>query len=381
MTNMSQPGIVKNMLRTTGIFAGLLTVGSLLIYFGTRNDAVTVARSIKAGVLTADEVNTAFQNVGGRLVERPIIESQHVKKGEVLAKLDDTDTRLAMASAEAALAGLEATLALEKASIETASRETDRTEKTEWRSIEETAARVKAAEASYALALKDYHRAEKLLKTGSTSKSAFDAAQSTLTNTREALRQGERQLASATIGATPEDLKRLKRTGSAEGMTLAAVQNARETIANRRFTVAQLAAQRDAVKVQVQVETLKVQETRLTLRAPEDGTVKKVLCEAGEMVTAGAPVVLLETDRRYFDIYVDETQAGAYRPGMQVKADVPALGKSVTGTVRFTEAAPSFADLRNTRERGQADLTSFQVRIYVAADEELLTGMTLEVTK
>ena len=79
---MSQPSIVKNMLRTTGIFAGLLAVGSLLIYFGTRNDAVTVARSIKAGVLTADEVNTAFQNVGGRLVERPIIESQHVKKGD-----------------------------------------------------------------------------------------------------------------------------------------------------------------------------------------------------------------------------------------------------------------------------------------------------------
>ena len=95
----------------------------------------------------------------------------------------------------------------------------------------------------------------------------------------------------------------------------------------------------------------------------------------------GAPVVLIETDRRYFDIYVDETQAGVYRPGTQVKADVPPLGKSVTGTVRFTLAAPSFADLRNTRERGQADLTSFQVRIYVAADEELLTGMTLEVTK
>ena len=78
-----------------------------------------------------------------------------------------------MASAEAALAGLEATLALEKASIEMAFRETDRTEKTEWRSIEEMAARVKAAEASYALALKDYRRAEKLLKTGSMSKSAF----------------------------------------------------------------------------------------------------------------------------------------------------------------------------------------------------------------
>lgn len=376
---MSQPGIVKNMLRTTGIFAGLLAVGSLLIYFGTRNDAVTVARSIKAGVLTADEVNTAFQNVGGRLVERPIIESQHVKKGDVLAKLDDTDTRLAVAAQEAALAGLEATLALENASIATARRETDRTEKAQWRAIEETAARVKAAEASYALALKDYQRTEKLLKTGSTSKSAFDAAQSTLANTREALRQGERQLASATIGATPEDLKRLKRTGSADGMTLTAIQNEREATENRRYTVAQLTAQRDAARVQL--ETLRVQESRLTLRAPEDGIVKKVLYEAGEMVTAGAPVVLLETDRRYFDIYVDETQAPDYRPATPVTAAVPALGKSVTGTVRFVEAAPSFADLRSTRERGQADLTSFQVRIYVAPDEELLTGMTLEVTK
>ena len=32
-----------------------------------------------------------------------------------------------------------------------------------------------------------------------------------------------------------------------------------------------------------------------------------------------------------------------------------------------------------TRERGQADLTSYQVRIYMESIPKLLTGMTLEV--
>lgn len=60
-------------------------------------------------------------------------------------------------------------------------------------------------------------------------------------------------------------------------------------------------------------------------------------------------------------------------------ADVPALGVKVQGKVRFTTAAPSFADLRMTREHGQADLTAYKVRIYVEPAAGLLTGMTLEV--
>lgn len=52
------------MVKTAVIFLGLLLVGSSLIYFGSRNDAVSVAKSIKSGVLTADEINIAFENVG-----------------------------------------------------------------------------------------------------------------------------------------------------------------------------------------------------------------------------------------------------------------------------------------------------------------------------
>lgn len=55
-----------------------------------------------------------------------------------------------------------------------------------------------------------------------------------------------------------------------------------------------------------------------------------------------------------------------------------ATDSELTGTVRFATVAPSFADLRMTRERGLGDLTSFQVRIYVESPE-VLTGMTMEV--
>ena len=40
---------------------------------------------------------------------------------------------------------------------------------------------------------------------------------------------------------------------------------------------------------------------------------------------------------------------------------------------------PDFASLRMVRERGQADLTLFRVRIDVPPAEGLLPGMTLEV--
>lgn len=53
----------------------LLSISSFLIYIGSRGDATSVAQRIKSGVLTADEVNIAFENVGGRLLSRKVKES------------------------------------------------------------------------------------------------------------------------------------------------------------------------------------------------------------------------------------------------------------------------------------------------------------------
>lgn len=42
-------------------------------------------------------------------------------------------------------------------------------------------------------------------------------------------------------------------------------------------------------------------------------------------------------------------------------------------------AAPQFASLRMSREKGQADLSMFLVRIAMDANADLLPGMTAEV--
>ena len=56
-----------------------------------------------------------------------------------------------------------------------------------------------------------------------------------------------------------------------------------------------------------------------------------------------------------------------------------AAGKTVTGTVRVLHEAPAFADLRGTRERGQADLKSLVARIYVTPQPGVIPGMSIGV--
>lgn len=359
------------------IFLILLTFGSTLIFFGSRNDAVTVAKSIKSGVLTADEINVAFQNVGGKVLTRAVQESQQVKKGDVLMVLEDTDTRLAIDRLKAVIAGQEASVRQEESAITIAENETNLSEVATWRNIEAVQASLDAAISALDFANTEYQRHIQLRKAGGVSQSQLDNTRNTYIAAKMTTVQLQSQLSTLTVGATTEQLQQFSKTKDATGMTLQSIINARHTIKNRHNQLAQLRAQLN--QSQAELEQLEVNYQRLTLVAPEDGKVLKIMYEDGELVPTGAPAVLLETNRKYVDIYVNETMVNDYQPGTTVTANVIALDKEVSGKIRFATAAPSFADLRMTRERGQADLTSYQVRIYVDDIPNLLTGMTIEV--
>lgn len=146
---------------------------------------------------------------------------------------------------------------------------------------------------------------------------------------------------------------------------------------SRRISLESLKAGREASAAAL--EQLKVNQSRLTLKAPEKAKVLEVLYEKGELVSPNTPAVLLESERLYFDIYVAENKVKGFQEGAKVTCWSPALGQNVRGTVLSVTAAPDFADLKMVRERGQADLTLFKVRINVEPAEGLLTGMTLEV--
>ena len=285
----------KPVVRVFAIFVALFLIGLSLIVFGPRNDAVTIAQERKAGVLTAENVNLAFEKVSSKLVVRDIVESQRVKKGDVLLQLDATDTRLAKEDTTARLSQIEALIAGQEVTVATAKSE--------------------------------YQRARNLIKTGAVSRSVFDTARNA-------------------FSAADAHLK-------------------------------QLLAQK--AQLEVALKSLSVQEERLTIRAPEDGKIVKIMYQLGELVPAGAPAVLLESDRQYYDVYMNETQVAEFKEEGTVLGFAPAIGKTDEGKVRFRVAAPSFADLRNTREKGLTDLTTYQVRIYITPQEGLLPGMTIEV--
>lgn len=368
---------MKKNVKIPVIFLLLLFFGSFLIFLGSRNDAVTVAKSIKSGVLTADEINVAFQNVGGKVIKRFVEESQMVKKGDPLMQLEDVDTKLAIDRLQALVDSQRAAVNQEQAAIVITENETNLSELSTWRKIEEVKASLEAAKSARNLASTEFDRQTQLRKTGGNSQSQLDNARNAFVVAKMQVIQIESQLSTLMIGATPEQVSQFEKTQNATGMSLQSITIARQKLENRQNQLAQLKAQ--LAQGEADLKQLQINYQRLTLKAPEDGKVLKLMFEDGELAPTGAPAVLLETDRKYIDIYVNEKMVNDYQPGTTVTANAIALDKEVKGKVRFATAAPSFADLRMTRERGQADLTSYQVRIYMESIPKLLTGMTLEV--
>lgn len=75
-------------------------------------------------------------------------------------------------------------------------------------------------------------------------------------------------------------------------------------------------------QLEVQLKELEVTKSRLTLYAPEDGKIIKILAKQGEMISANTPVVLLESNRRYYDIYISENQVANLAEGDTIMVKV-----------------------------------------------------------
>lgn len=110
---------------------------------------------------------------------------------------------------------------------------------------------------------------------------------------------------------------------------------------------------------------------RTQIKAPCDGKVLTINYQEGEFVSAGAPALVLEKYERYLDVYMPETKALQYQPGQQVSLTRAVDHKVFTGVIRYLNPAPSYADLRMSREQGQAELDAYIARMYGLTREEL----------
>ena len=177
-------------------------------------------------------------------------------------------------------------------------------------------------------------------------------------------------------GLSDDEVEQLRSTGSAQGMTPLSLKTATLEVANMDNTLHSLKATLTALTATREQAELNLKRTVIT--APCAGTVRSIYFEEGELIGADVPALVIEKPERYFDVYLPEIYATSYQAGDTVKVLAVASGREYQGKVRYLNAAPSYADLRMTCEQGQADLTVFEMRIYLD-HSELIPGLSMEI--
>ena len=352
-----------------GIFfiALLIVSGLVLMYRG--NDAVFLATQKKDGILTAEQVKLSFDSVGGRLINEAVREGQEVTAGQLVMELDATDTNLAIEKLRAQIAQLDAQIQSTTGTLDTSLLRVDNDEQQSFRQIDSQRGAVSAARATLSNAELDYNRKSELFKDGAIAKAQLDDATMAL-NVARANVETQQQLLDRLLAGVAD-------TGTTDSLNLPTIRQERAAAENIRNDIAALTQQKKFLEVQL--KELEVAKSRLTLHAPEDGKILSVLQKQGEMISPNVPVILLETKRIYYDIYLSEEQAVNLREGDEIFCTTVAGNKKIRGTIRLLTQAPGFADLKQSREKGQSDLSAFQVRIYIDANENVLAGQTVTV--
>jgi HlyD family secretion protein len=246
----------------------------------------------------------------GRIVERPVVAGDTIKEGDLVARLDDSEQKEAIAGAEARLAQARAQLA----NIESGKRAEE---------ISVIAAQLSEARATFSLAEEDYRRKLVLREKGIVAQSAVDDAKAKRDTAAASLEAVERELIVAKLPARPEEISAAERNVAAEAATLA--------------------------QAQIQLEW-----RRLT--APAAGRVEETFFEPGERVNAGQAVVaLLPNAARKVRFFLPEGDLARANVGDTVEVSCDGCADGLTAKIDLiaTEAefTPPVLYSKDSREK------------------------------
>lgn len=311
---------------------GALSALSLLLASGcsTRTPA---AGAIVSGHVEATEVRIATK-VGGRLTEFTLREGDTVQKGQAIARIDTTDTTLAIEAAQADLAAAEAELALRVAGP----RRED---------IAEARAQAAAIESDLAGAERDVARFEGLVASGSGAAKTRDDAQT------------RRDMIRARLAAARETLGKLE-----HGSRREEIDAARARVAGARARIAQL----------------EQQVTDATITSPAGGIVTEKPVEPGELLAPGALVaVVTDLSDAWLTVYIGGPDLPKIRLGQPIDVRTDA-GDTRRGTLTFISPNAEFTP-KNVQTRDERVKLVYRLKIGLPnADGLFKPGMPAEAS-
>ncbi len=311
------------------------------------------------------EVVTISSRVSGWITELPVIEGDSVKKGQVLARVDDRDSAL---QREVLVARLKA-IRNQAAAMQAQTGQVDQETLGKYQSETNRLAAAEAEAAALAVQLKqagdDYQRARELAEAKWLSPQAMERARSTYLQTQESHRKAQSDVAAA------------------RGMLSSAGGSRRQLhVMGRQLSV--LANQ--AEEIQAEIRRRDVDIADRTIVSPGEGRVVMTFARQGEHVSPGQRILMFHDPKEiWVEANVRETEVRLLKPGMKAEVQVDAYpGKVFAGEVfRIGQTATSkFALLPDPNPSGNfTKITQrLPVRIRLAEkDAALRPGMMVEV--
>ena len=310
--------LIVAILFSAGGFAAYSYKETLENLFGAPTGPGTI---LVSGNIEAHQSVLGFKAVQSSIVELPFDEGQWVKKGTLIARLDDSDYRQQVQIAEANLEVQRRQLAAAEQNL-SAARKT-----------------VQSDAADLELRKVQYDRAETLMQKGAGTVQARDVAYAAF---RQSSATYERDQALEAAAEKQVELAKANVHSAKENLRLAQIVLS--------YTI---------------------------LRAPFDGVISVRQAELGEIVMPGTPVVTLaDLDHVWLRAYINEPDIGKIRLGQSanVKTDTYP-GKSYKGRVSFISPVAEFTP-KTVETHAERVTLVYRIRIDIFnPTHELLPGM------
>ena len=305
--------------------------------------------------------------VGGPVSSVAVHDTQFVRRGDVLVTLDDTDARIALASAEAELGSAERRVrgylaTDENLTAQIAARDADEVR---------AGANLASAQSDLDRARIDLDRRKALAANGAVSGDELTRAQNAFLNAQAAF-------SAAKAAQVQARANRSAATGSLAANLVLTDGTTVET-------------NPEVVAARAKVDQAGVDLSRMVIRAPIDGVVTRRNVQVGQRVAAGAPLMqVVPIQQAYVDANFKEVQLHNVRIGQPVELMADLYGGSmkyhgkVVGLSGGTGAAFALIPAQNATGNWIKVVQRLPVRIAIDPDElrrrPLRVGLSMTAT-
>ena len=288
--------------------------------------------------------------VSERIIKLGAREGDSVKKGQIMAQLDDAQMNAKVTQAKAAVEASKTRFSAAQIKLEILKKDVPLKIDTAKADVSHAKAQLVAAKAGARQAGRDAARMKTLLKEGAVEKHrseeadlAWTAKRSELVIAQEALKQTQNRLAEAKLGWA--QIKAMEDE----------VRGCKAQVARAEAVIAEVCSLLDD----------------LTIHAPATGVITTRIVNSGEVVAAGSPMFdIVDLDRLYLKVYIPEKVIGKVRLGLSARIYTDAFpDKPFPAKIRYIASQAEFTPKEVQTPDERVKLV-YAVRLYLDSNPE-----------